>query len=112
MKQVHSVEHAPSEVEAISSTFSLSIRPDNIAVIAMDVPGEKMNTLKSAFAEQVQTVLRQAQQHAALRGVILISGKPDSFVVGADISMLDACTRAEEAGSTGAARAGDICRFW
>lgn len=97
MKHVHAVEQVPGEAETIPSAFSLHIRPDNIAVIAMDVPGEKMNTLKSAFAEQVQTVLRQAQQHASLRGVILISGKPDSFIVGADITMLGACSRAEEA---------------
>ncbi|MFT8210822.1 MAG: fatty acid oxidation complex subunit alpha FadJ [Symbiopectobacterium sp.] len=97
MKQAHNIEDAPSGVETIPSAFTLSIRPDNIAVITMDVAGEKMNTLKSAFAEQMQSVLHQAQQHAALRGVILISGKPDSFIVGADITMLDACTRAEEA---------------
>lgn len=90
-------EHQPSVPVDARSAFSLLIRPDNIGVITMDVPGEKMNTLKSVFAEQILHVVHEAQQHAALRGLIFISGKPDSFIAGADISMLDACSSAEEA---------------
>ncbi|MCL2899503.1 fatty acid oxidation complex subunit alpha FadJ [Brenneria tiliae] len=80
-----------------ASAFSLAIRPDNIGVVTIDVPGEKVNTLKSEFAEQIVKVLEQAQQHAALRGLVLVSAKADSFIAGADIAMLDGCTSAEQA---------------
>ncbi len=79
------------------SAFSLTIRPDNIGVICIDVPGEKVNTLKSEFAEQILSVFEQARQHATLRGLIFISAKPDSFIAGADITMLNQCSSAEQA---------------
>jgi 3-hydroxyacyl-CoA dehydrogenase/enoyl-CoA hydratase/3-hydroxybutyryl-CoA epimerase len=28
----------------IASAFTLDIRPDNVAIVTIDVPGEKMNT--------------------------------------------------------------------
>ena len=82
-----------------ASAFTLTMRLDNIGVIAIDVPDEKMNTLKAAFAGQIRSVLQQACANPKLVGLVLISGKPDSFIAGADISMIDACTRAEEAES-------------
>ncbi|MBJ7221410.1 MULTISPECIES: fatty acid oxidation complex subunit alpha FadJ [unclassified Brenneria] len=82
---------------AQTSAFSLTIRPDNIGIITIDVPGEKVNTLKSEFAEQIMKVLAQAQQHAALRGIVLLSAKPGSFIAGADIAMLNQCVSAEQA---------------
>ncbi|WP_261796498.1 hypothetical protein, partial [Klebsiella pneumoniae] len=36
------------------SAFTLEVRPDNIAVITIDAPGEKMNTLKAEFASEVR----------------------------------------------------------
>ncbi|PWC10165.1 fatty acid oxidation complex subunit alpha FadJ [Brenneria roseae subsp. americana] len=88
-----------SAASAENSAFSLTIRPDNIGIVTIDVPGEKVNTLKSEFAGQITHVFEQAQQHAALRGLILISAKPDSFIAGADIAMLDKCTSAGQAES-------------
>ncbi|MBN3043207.1 fatty acid oxidation complex subunit alpha FadJ [Pectobacterium brasiliense] len=86
-----------SSVTVSPSAFSLTIRPDNIGVICIDVPGEKVNTLKSEFAEQILSVFEQARQHATLRGLIFISAKPDSFIAGADITMLNQCSSAEQA---------------
>ncbi|GAA5219119.1 fatty acid oxidation complex subunit alpha FadJ [Corallincola platygyrae] len=80
-----------------TNAFSLTTREDGVAIITMDVPGEKMNTLKAAFGDEVNGVLDQLETTDNLQGVVLISGKPDSFVAGADISMLDACKTAEEA---------------
>ncbi|VTM21712.1 Fatty acid oxidation complex subunit alpha [Raoultella terrigena] len=37
-----------------ASAFTLDIRPDNVAVITIDTPGEKMNTLKAEFGSQVR----------------------------------------------------------
>lgn len=41
------------------STFSLSIRPDQIGVISMDVAGESMNVLKAAFADEIKSLLSE-----------------------------------------------------
>lgn len=79
------------------TAFTLSMRLDNVGVITIDVPDEKMNTLKEAFAGQIRDVLRQARANPQLAGLVLISGKPDSFIAGADISMIAACDTAEQA---------------
>ncbi|OMQ24785.1 fatty acid oxidation complex subunit alpha FadJ [Serratia oryzae] len=92
-----SFENALHEQRAKASAFHLMLRPDNIGVITIDVPGEKVNTLKAEFVEQVNEVLLKAQQFPALEGVVILSGKPDSFIAGADITMIAACKSAKEA---------------
>jgi len=79
------------------SAFHLHMRLDHVGVITIDVPGEKMNTLKAEFVPQIKAVLDEARSHQNLAGLVLISGKPDNFVAGADISMIASCKTAEEA---------------
>jgi 3-hydroxyacyl-CoA dehydrogenase/enoyl-CoA hydratase/3-hydroxybutyryl-CoA epimerase len=79
------------------SAFNLQVREDGIAILTMDVPGETMNTLKMEFGEQVSQVLDEIRGNDKIKGVVVISGKANSFVAGADISMLDSCTSADEA---------------
>lgn len=81
----------------MTSAFSLTVRPDFVAVVTIDVPGEKMNTLKAEFASQVRAILKQIRDNKALRGVVFISAKPDNFIAGADINMIDRCRSAQEA---------------
>ncbi|POT59863.1 fatty acid oxidation complex subunit alpha FadJ [Citrobacter amalonaticus] len=81
----------------MASAFTLTVRLDNVAVISVDVPGEKMNTLKAEFASQVRAILKQIRENKALRGVVFISAKPDNFIAGADINMIGSCQSAQEA---------------
>ena len=83
----------------MTSAFDLKERLDNIAVITIDVPGEKMNTLKAEFGVQVRAILKQIRENKGLRGVVLISAKPDNFIAGADINMIGECKTAQEAGA-------------
>ncbi len=80
-----------------SSAFSLEERDNGVAILSMDVPGESMNTLKIEFSEQISEMLDQIEQNKNIKGVVVISGKDNSFVAGADISMLASCTTAEDA---------------
>ena len=78
--------------------FSLTIDDSNLAWLAIDVPGEKMNTLQAEFAEQMEAIFQQLKDHRAqVKGVIVHSLKPDNFVAGADVRMLDACQNTSEA---------------
>ncbi|MBT1446323.1 fatty acid oxidation complex subunit alpha FadJ [Shewanella sp. JM162201] len=81
----------------MEKTFSLTRRDDGIALLTMDVPGETMNTLKAQFAPEITAILQEIKADSSIKGLVLVSGKPDSFVAGADISMLDACKTAEDA---------------
>ena len=53
-----------------TSAFNLAVRLDNVAVITIDVPDEKMNTLKAEFGVQVRAMLRQIRENKAIRGLV------------------------------------------
>ncbi|MFH0270467.1 fatty acid oxidation complex subunit alpha FadJ [Vibrio jasicida] len=77
--------------------FSLKIDEQNIAWLAIDVPNEKMNTLQAAFADEMKEIFAQLKDTNGVKGMIIHSLKPDNFVAGADVRMLEACTTASEA---------------
>ncbi|GAB2665183.1 fatty acid oxidation complex subunit alpha FadJ [Vibrio panuliri] len=78
--------------------FNLTLDEQNIAWLCIDVPNEKMNTLQAAFADDMQQVFAEIEQNkTSIKGLILHSGKPDNFVAGADVRMLDACQSSQEA---------------
>lgn len=79
------------------SAFNLTARLDNVAVITIDVPDEKMNTLKAEFGVQVRAMLKQIRENKAIRGLVFISAKPDNFIAGADINMIARAQSAQEA---------------
>lgn len=45
---------------------------------------------------ELQTTLNKANTDPSIKGSVIISGKPNCFIAGADISMLKACRTAEE----------------
>lgn len=77
---------------------------DGIAVITIDVPGEPVNTLSQLHGEELGAELDRLAKDPAVRAVVLRSGKPDSFIAGADINQFVAFKTAEEAEA--ASRAG------
>ncbi|MCL1141613.1 fatty acid oxidation complex subunit alpha FadJ [Shewanella gaetbuli] len=81
----------------MEKTFNLQRREDGIAVLTMDVPGETMNTLKAEFGPEISEILTEVKADASIKGLVVISGKKDSFVAGADISMLAACKTKQDA---------------
>lgn len=81
----------------MEKTFNLSRREDGIAILTMDVPGESVNTLQARFAKEITELLNEIKADLNIKGMVLISGKKDSFIAGADIKMLDACKTAEDA---------------
>ncbi|HBX15307.1 MAG TPA: enoyl-CoA hydratase, partial [Leclercia adecarboxylata] len=61
----------------MTTAFTLNVRLDNVAVVTIDAPDEKMNTLKAEFGGQVRTILKQVRENKTLRGLVFISAKPD-----------------------------------
>ncbi|QIR15012.1 fatty acid oxidation complex subunit alpha FadJ [Shewanella aestuarii] len=81
----------------MEKTFNLARREDGIAVLTMDVPGETMNTLKAEFGPEITEILTEIKADSSIKGLVVVSGKADSFVAGADISMLAACKTEQDA---------------
>lgn len=46
--------------------------------------------------DELQCNLNKALHDSAIKGSVIISGKPNCFIAGADISMLQACRTSEE----------------
>ena len=69
---------------------TLTIR-DGVAWLVFDAPGKRVNTLSTAlmewFGEQLAKLATQP-----LRGLVLRSGKPDTFIAGADIEEIEQLT--------------------
>jgi 3-hydroxyacyl-CoA dehydrogenase/enoyl-CoA hydratase/3-hydroxybutyryl-CoA epimerase len=89
-----------------NNTFSLVRQESGIAHLIMDVKGDTMNTLKAEFSDEIAEVLKEIREDKAIKGLVLVSGKADSFVAGADVNMLAKCTSAAEA--TALSRQGQI----
>lgn len=73
---------------------------DNVAIIRFDDPSSKVNSLGEKFIADAKSVFQELQtsgQASGLRGIVLISKKPDCFIAGADIKMLEKCKSAAEA---------------
>jgi 3-hydroxyacyl-CoA dehydrogenase/enoyl-CoA hydratase/3-hydroxybutyryl-CoA epimerase len=85
------------------TAFALNVT-DHIAVLTLDVPGEPVNVLGTSVIAELEALLARIQDDAEIRAVVLISGKPDNFVAGADIHEFVRIRTAEE--GTAMARAG------
>ncbi len=59
---------------------------DGVAVIFFDQEGGRVNTLSTAALREFAGVLETVERGATIKSAVIISGKPDSFVVGADIN--------------------------
>ena len=79
------------------TVFQQALRDDGIAVITIDLPGESQNTLKAEFVTEANALLDHLEHNPSVQGVVFISGKPGSFIAGADINMLKACQTAAAA---------------
>lgn len=77
--------------------LSLDVRDDGIAVITYDVPGETVNTLQASFVEDFTAVYEALRNDTRIKGAVLVSGKKDTWVAGADIDMLATCRTAQDA---------------
>jgi 3-hydroxyacyl-CoA dehydrogenase / enoyl-CoA hydratase / 3-hydroxybutyryl-CoA epimerase len=77
---------------------SFTVQDENgIAVVTFDLTGEPVNKLTSAVRDELEGVLNALRDDAPTRAVVLISGKPDNFIAGADIEEFTAITSQDAA---------------
>ena len=86
----------PAVTAAPLSAFRFSLRPDGVGVIDVNVPGDAQNTLKAEFGQQFDAVIAEAKATSGLKGLVIRSTKPGSFIAGADINMFDRASSAKE----------------
>jgi 3-hydroxyacyl-CoA dehydrogenase / enoyl-CoA hydratase / 3-hydroxybutyryl-CoA epimerase len=72
-------------------------REGEVAVITFDLPGEPVNKLTSAVRVELEAMLIALRDDPAARAVVLISGKADNFIAGADIEEFTGLTNQDAA---------------
>ena len=58
---------------------------DGIAVVTIDLPGEPVNKVTAGLRADFASMFDQLVADTSVRGVVLASGKPDTWIAGADI---------------------------
>ncbi len=78
------------------NAFSYRLDGD-VAVITFDIPGETFNTLSPEVGREFEQLVEKLEAEGSAKAAVLISGKKDSFIVGANIEMFKTLTSAAEA---------------
>jgi 3-hydroxyacyl-CoA dehydrogenase/enoyl-CoA hydratase/3-hydroxybutyryl-CoA epimerase len=58
---------------------------DDIFVVTIDKPSDAVNTLSTALVAEFESLFLRVDEDLLIKAVVLISGKPDTFIAGADI---------------------------
>ena len=69
---------------------------DGIAIVTLDTPGEKVNKLNEALIEEFSAFLDELESDKEMKGAVLLSGKENNFIAGADIEMFKTRETADE----------------
>ena len=65
-----------------------------VTVIVLDAPGDKVNKLSTELGDELGPLLERLEGDTSCAGVVIISGKADNFIAGADIDALARVTEA------------------
>ena len=72
---------------ASGGCFNIS-KDGNVAILTLDVPGEKVNTMSTRMIAEFGAVLDTIASDESVKSAVVISGKADNFIAGADITEL------------------------
>ncbi len=71
-------------------------RRDGVALLFLDVQGQSVNTISPALIDELEAELLPLFDDPAVRAFVLASGKPEGFIAGADVKILETMKTAEE----------------
>jgi enoyl-CoA hydratase/long-chain 3-hydroxyacyl-CoA dehydrogenase len=71
-------------------------REGDVAVVVFDTPGEKVNTLSQATMEDMPGIVDEIVNDSGIKAAVIISGKKDGFIAGADIDVMRTAKSAQE----------------
>jgi enoyl-CoA hydratase/long-chain 3-hydroxyacyl-CoA dehydrogenase len=69
---------------------------NDIAVIKIDIKDAKQNTLNRELLPEFASVFDEATNNENVKGIVVISGKTNSFIAGADVNMIQSCKTKDE----------------
>ena len=79
-EKMASAPHAPGP------SFRLAIEPDGLGILFFDTPGEKVNKYSAGVMKEFDALLDDLAKRTEIKALLLVSSKPDIFIVGADVN--------------------------
>ena len=86
----HLLGRPPLLRSRLASSLSMQVNEQGVAVLRLDVPGEKQNTLSDDVVGEFSAAMDKIEADPTVRAAVLISAKPGSFVAGANIKSIEA----------------------
>ncbi len=68
--------------------FKTETDADGIILVTWDTPGRSMNVLDETSISELEAIIKQTSEDAAVKGVVITSGK-EALCAGADLSMME-----------------------
>ncbi|WP_208426101.1 MULTISPECIES: 3-hydroxyacyl-CoA dehydrogenase NAD-binding domain-containing protein [Salinibacter] len=78
----------PNALSVPTDLLTLTVDETGVATLELDAPDASVNKISWDTLNAFSDALDVVETHADLSGLVIASGKPDSFIVGADLAML------------------------
>jgi len=69
-----------------NAAVTKKLLPTGVALVTLDLPDSKMNLLGEMVMRELNDVLDQVAGDSSVKGLIIVSGKDDNFVAGANVN--------------------------
>lgn len=80
----------------IVKNLSFEKKDNGVAVVTIDCPDSKVNKVSSGLLAEISGLLDNVDKDGTIKGLVILSGKDDNFVVGADVDELNAMKSRDE----------------
>ncbi|MCS4149875.1 3-hydroxyacyl-CoA dehydrogenase NAD-binding domain-containing protein [Salinibacter ruber] len=78
----------PNALSVPTDLLTLTVDETGVATLTLDAPDASVNKISWDTLNAFSDALDVVETHADLSGLVIASGKPDSFIVGANLAML------------------------
>ncbi|HEX5438404.1 MAG TPA: fatty acid oxidation complex subunit alpha FadJ [Gemmatimonadaceae bacterium] len=85
-----------ADASLVSDAFRVETR-DNVAIITFDLPDKPVNTISRTVGDELIALLDHIERATLVHAAVLLSGKRDSFIAGADIEQFRVLHTARDA---------------
>jgi len=75
--------------------ITLEHRDDGVVLVWLDHPDKPVNTLSPAVVEEFSATVAPLLDDASVRALVVVSAKPDTFIAGADLELIEGLGEAE-----------------
>ncbi len=76
--------------------FTLEVKDNGIAFLELDFKDGKVNILSSNVMRELDEMLDHLHERKDITALVIVSGKPDNFIAGADVNEIKDVTTAED----------------